>query len=126
MHHILVVEDEPVLRELIARELTKQGYVVTVAPDGHAARDVLTTGTEVDLIMTDLLMPVMNGYDLLRDIRTLPHCKDVPVIVLSNSGQTNDLHRAYTLGATDVLIKAEFTPEQLITKVREQLRATVS
>lgn len=117
--HVLVIEDEEILRELIAKELTKHGFIVTVAPDGRAAQQLLGEEARFDLILCDLLMPHLDGYEFLVDIKGRECYQRVPVLVLSNSGHMDDLNRAYDLGAAAVLIKAEFTPEQLMNRVKE-------
>ena len=120
MARILIVEDETILRTLISTELQKQGHDVEVAGDGAEGWRIALE-INPDLILLDLLMPIMSGYDFLKHLRAEEHFKETPCIVLSNSGQADDLNRAYECGATDVLIKAEFNPEHLVLKVEEAL-----
>lgn len=117
---ILIVEDESILRDLMMAELEKQGYTVYTASNG-AEGWRLALEVNPDLILLDLLMPVMSGYDFLKHLRAEEQFKDTPCVVLSNSGQADDLNRAYECGANDVLIKAEFNPEHLVLKVEEAL-----
>ncbi len=120
MSTILIIEDEEVLRQLIMQELISHGYDVVGAEDGqqgwNKAQEI-----HPDLILLDLLMPVMTGYDVLRHLRADEGLKNTPCIVISNSGQIDDLNRAFDCGANDVLIKAEFNPDQLVVKVSELL-----
>jgi CheY-like chemotaxis protein len=114
--HILIIEDEQILRELISGELTKKGYVVSSAEDGVHGWNAIQEKNP-DLVLLDLLMPLMSGYDVLTKMRSDPAYKDLPCIVISNSGQFDDLNRAYDCGANDVLIKTDFNPDQVIEKI---------
>lgn len=118
MVNILVVEDEEVLRTLMVEELKKHGYNVRSAVDGQEGWKLIEED-KPDLILLDLLMPIVNGYEILT--RLSQNSYDTPCIVLSNSGQIDDLNRAFDLGAKDVLVKANFTPEQLVQKVTSLL-----
>jgi len=120
MSKILVIEDEEVLRTLISGELRQHGYEVLEAADGQQGWEVIQV-QHPDLILLDLLMPVMTGYDVLQHLRADEQVKEIPCIVISNSGQVDDLNRAFDFGANDVLIKADFNPDQLVLKVAELL-----
>jgi len=120
MPNIVVAEDEPVLCQLISEELTKNGFTVTQTENGREAWEVIQQ-VRPDLILLDLLMPIMSGYDVLTELRAHPELKETLCIVISNSGQIDDLNRAFACGADDVLIKADFNPDQLVAKVRELL-----
>lgn len=124
MAHILVVEDEKILGDLIQQQLEKAGHTVVLTTNGEEAWKEMLTGT-FDLLISDLLMPIKSGYDLLSDVRAEEKFANLPCLVLSNSGQIDDLNRAYAVGATDVLIKTNFNPDQLIGKV-DQLLAPVN
>jgi two-component system sensor histidine kinase ChiS len=119
--HILIIEDEQILRELISGELVKKGYIVSTASDGVGGWNAIQEKNP-DLVLLDLLMPLMSGYDVLTKMRATRAYKKLPCIVISNSGQFDDLNRAYDCGANDVLIKADFNPDQVIEKI-EQLFA---
>lgn len=119
-HKILIVEDDEFLRSLTAKRLEKEGYALAIAADGEAA--VATAQTEQpSLILLDLLLPIMNGFDALEKIRQIDSLKSVPVIVFSNLGQKEDIERAKGLGANDFLIKANFTLDDVIEKVKSYL-----
>ena len=119
MPYLIIAEDEPILASLMKGELENAGFTIAVTNNGKEAWDVLTAehASVPDAILSDLLMPEMNGYELLEKIRADDRFKDIPCLVLSNSGQIDDLNRAYQSGANDVLIKANFNPDQLIGKV---------
>jgi CheY-like chemotaxis protein len=114
MARVLVAEDESILRGLIVSHVTGVGHQVFGAADGMQAWVAMDSGEFIpDIVLLDLMMPLMTGYELLQKMRADQRFAMVPVVVLSNSGQIDDLNRAYACGATDVLIKANFNPEQL-------------
>jgi len=119
MNSIIVAEDEPILSSLIKTELESSGYTVRVANNGKEVWDMLQDPEQTmpDIILSDLLMPEMTGYELLEKLKGDERFKHIPCLVLSNSGQIDDLNRAFKLGASDVLIKANFNPDQLTGKV---------
>lgn len=121
MARILIAEDENILANLMQQQLVQAGHTVVVTTDGQQAWEALER-EGFDLLISDLLMPVKSGYDLLTDLRASESLASLPCLVLSNSGQIDDLNRAYAVGATDVLIKTNFNPDQLIGKVQQLLQ----
>jgi DNA-binding response OmpR family regulator len=118
--HILVVEDETFLVKIYTVKLKKEGFDVTIATDGEQA--VKMAGeVKPDIILLDLILPKMNGFEALEKMRTNPDLKKTPVIVLSNLGQDEDIKRAESLGATDYLVKANFSIQDVIAKIRATL-----
>ena len=120
MATIALIEDEALLRELFEQRLQKAGHIVQTATNGKEGWQLIQD-QRPDLVLLDLLMPLMSGYDVLTAMRANKEFKATPVLVISNSGQINDLNRAYECGADDVLIKADFNPDQLLHKVEELL-----
>jgi CheY-like chemotaxis protein len=110
------IEDEQILRDLMVEELRKHGHLVFAAGDGASGWGIIQE-EKPEVVLLDLLMPIMSGYEVLRAVRAHPELKALPCIVISNSGQMDDLNRAYQDGANDVLIKANFNPEQLVEKI---------
>jgi CheY-like chemotaxis protein len=121
MAHILIAEDEEILADLITKELQEAGHTTVTTVNGQVAWQKLQEEA-FDLVISDLLMPEKSGYDLLSDIRADERFEHLPCLVLSNSGQIDDLNRAYAVGATDVLIKTNFNPDQLTGKVAQLLQ----
>jgi len=117
---ILVVEDETFLVKIYSVKLKKEGYDVTLAMDGEEAVK-LAAETKPDLILLDLILPKLNGFEALEQIRKNPSIKKTPVIVLSNLGQEEDIKRAESLGATDYLIKANFSIQDVVQKIKTVL-----
>jgi CheY-like chemotaxis protein len=117
---VLIVEDDEFLRALAAKRLEKEGYAVAAAVDGTSALGVAKEA-QPDLIVLDLLLPGQDGFEVLEKIKAEETLKAVPVIVFSNLGQKEDIDRANYLGAANFLVKSNFTLDDLIEKVREQL-----
>jgi DNA-binding response OmpR family regulator len=118
---ILVVEDDKFLRELLIRKLETAGFEVSSAFDGQEALKKIKEGLP-QLILLDLVLPGVDGFEILRQIKEDVKTKEIPVIILSNLGQKEELERGIGLGAEDYLIKAHFTPDEIIEKVKRTLR----
>jgi len=118
---ILIVEDDKFLRELISQKLVREGYDIAEAIDGEkgikAARE-----EKPDLILLDLILPGIDGFEVLTKIKEDPKVAQIPVIILSNLGQKDDIERGLKMGAIDYLIKAHFTPGEIIEKVKTSLK----
>ncbi|MCD6114738.1 response regulator [bacterium] len=114
---ILIIEDEEILLDLLKDKLEDFGYEVYSAKDGEeglkAIRDIVP-----DLILLDIIMPKMSGFEVMEAMQKDPSIKDIPVIIISNSGQPVELDKAKQLGAKDWLIKTEFDPAEVIQKVK--------
>lgn len=117
---ILVVEDETFLVKIYSVKLAKEGYDVQIATDGEAAI-ASAKSFKPDLILLDLILPKVNGFEALEEIRKMPETKDTPVIVLSNLGQQEDVKRAESLGADDYLVKANFSIQDVVEKIKTVL-----
>ena len=116
---ILVVEDEPNVREYICRILEKAGYTALVADNGHAALHALSKET-VDLIVSDIAMPQMNGYQLHESINANPAWVHIPFIFLTARALDSDIRYGKGLGVDDYVIKP-FQPQDLLVAVRGRL-----
>lgn len=115
---ILVIEDDKFLRELLVRKLISDGFTVKNAIDANAAFAILTEGRP-DLIVCDLVLPGIDGFEILGRIKADPKTANIPFIVLSNLGQKEDFDKAKALGAKDFMVKANFTLDEIVAKVRE-------
>ena len=119
---ILVAEDDRFLRKAAEMALKRQGYTVLTAADGEealrAARSVLP-----DLILLDLIMPKLNGFDVLQALKKEAPTAKIPVIVLSNLGQDRDVQQAMDAGATAYFIKTDLSLQALVLRVEETLTA---
>jgi DNA-binding response OmpR family regulator len=115
---VLVVDDEPYIGRIIQLKLESGPYDVELLHDGPSALEVLRREQPVDLILLDIMMPRMNGFDVLSELRQLPHRTDTPVIMLTAKGQETDRERAAALGASDFLTKP-FSPKKLLARIDE-------
>ncbi len=118
---ILVCEDDPLLVDLLQYRLVASGYEVAVARDGQEAIDHLAE-TLPDAIVLDAMMPVMDGFEVLRRVREGPATANIPVIMLSARKQEDDIVAALRLGANDYVVKP-FMPEELIVRLDRIVRA---
>lgn len=114
---VLIIEDEEVLRNVLARKLEKEGYEVIVAADGEAGMDSIRNENP-DMILLDIMLPKKNGYQILEEIHRDEKLKKIPVLVISNSGQPVEIKKILELGACDYLVKADFEPQEVIDKMR--------
>jgi two-component system, OmpR family, phosphate regulon response regulator PhoB len=119
---ILVAEDDRFLRKAAEMALKRQGYTVLTAADGEealrAARSVLP-----DLILLDLIMPKLNGFDVLQALKKDAPTAHIPVIILSNLGQDRDVQQALDAGAAAYFIKTDLSIQALVQRVEEALTA---
>ncbi len=120
MTHILVVEDEPSLRQLLTNNLTFEGYVVTAVDDGGAALSAHAT-RKSDLIVLDLMLPTMDGFQVLQKLRERQD--SVPVLMLTARGAETDRIQGLSLGADDYLVKP-FSVLELMARIKAILRRT--
>lgn len=118
---ILIIEDDKFLRELIAKKLIKEDYETSEAVDGEEGIKRVKE-EKPDLILLDLILPGIDGFEVLSRIKEDPVLSRIPVIILSNLGQKEDVERGLELGAIDYLIKAHFTPGEIIEKIRATLK----
>lgn len=117
---ILLVEDEEIIVDLLQRKLEKEGYEVIVTVDGEMGIERMKE-IKPDLVLLDIVMPKMGGFEVMEKMREDPILKSIPVIIISNSGQPVELDRAKELGARDWLVKAEFDPQEVVDKVAKQI-----
>ncbi|MSR71173.1 MAG: response regulator [Candidatus Taylorbacteria bacterium] len=122
MKKILLIEDDLFLGEVLMRKLKTEGYEATLARDGKEGLGKLSE-VKPDLLLLDIILPSMNGYEILEAKSKDPLIKDIPTIVISNSGQPVEISRILTLGVKDYIVKAQFDPQDVITKVKKQLEA---
>ncbi len=113
---ILIIEDDQFLRELISKKLTAKDYEVIQAGDGEEGFEKVKK-EKPDLLLLDLMLPGIDGFKVLEKIKADSEIAKTPVIILSNLGQKEDIDKGMNLGAQDFLIKAHFTPNQIIEKV---------
>ena len=121
MKKILIIEDDTFLRELIVRKLSAEKIEISEAIDGEEGLKKIRE-EKPDLVLLDLILPSIDGFEVLAKIKADPVLAGVPVVILSNLGQQDEIKRGLELGATDYLVKANFTPGEIIEKVKQLLR----
>ena len=119
---VLIVEDEPFLRDLCSKKLTVLEYGVETAINGEEAMEKISS-VKPSIILLDLVLPVISGFEVLEKVRTQADesISGIPIIILSNLDDQEDIDRAIDLGANDYLIKSNFTPDEIIGKMKEYL-----
>ncbi|MCX6747892.1 MAG: response regulator [Candidatus Nomurabacteria bacterium] len=116
---ILVIEDDSFLRELEHKKLTEKGYTVFSAENSAQAFEILNGATKVDLVLLDLLLPEVDGFTILKEIRDNKNLSGTPVIIFSNLYEEKDAKQANKLGITDYMLKSNFTLDELAEKVKK-------
>jgi len=117
---ILIVEDEELLANLLLKKLTVSGYEAFLANDGERGL-ALMRELKPDLVLLDILMPKMDGMQVLAEIQKNDDLIKIPVIVISNSGQPVEIEQIKKLGVKDWLIKTDFNLEEIIQKIKKQI-----
>jgi len=118
---ILIIEDDRFLRELIGRKLSDEGFVIIEAVDGEQGIKKVKE-KKPDLVLLDLILPSIDGFEVLSQIKKEESLKSIPIIILSNLGQKEEVEKGLKLGAVDYLIKAHFTPGEIIEKIKNNLK----
>ncbi len=118
---ILFIEDEPNLQKTLGRVLEQEGYEVQSALDGQSGL-ALVKRTKPNLILLDLILPKMDGFEVLQNLKNDPETKDIPVIVLTNLESPQDIERALSLGATTFMVKANYELKEVVKKIKELLQ----
>jgi len=115
---ILFVEDEPTLQKTLGRALEGDGYEVQSALDGQSGL-ALVGRIKPDLILLDLILPKMDGFEVLKKLKENPETKGIPVIVLTNLESPQDIEKALSGGATSYLVKANYELEDVVKKIKD-------
>lgn len=120
---ILLVEDDQILIKMYTRKFEKEGLKVLAALDGQQGLQIIqNTREKPNVVLLDVMLPKMNGFDLLEKIKANPITKDIPVILLTNlAGNQEDREKGKRLGAADYLVKSDLTPTQIVEKVKSYL-----
>jgi CheY-like chemotaxis protein len=121
---ILIVDDTEFYQRAYQNKLLSAGYLTRVANNGVEALKALTV-EKPDLILLDLMMPIMDGFKVLQAVRANPDLQGVPVIVFSAKGASDEISKALEAGANDFLVKATTTPNKVIERIKETLQKPV-
>lgn len=115
---VLIIEDDHFLSSLMKARLEKEGFSTAQAFDGEEAYNFLKQ-SKPDLIVMDLIMPKVSGFELLENISVDPQISRIPVMILSNLGQDSDIDKVKRLGAVDYFVKVKTSIDDLVTHVKE-------
>jgi DNA-binding response OmpR family regulator len=118
---ILIIEDDDMLRGLITQRLTKEDYKISQAIDGISGLKAIRE-EKPDLVLLDIILPGMNGFEVLENAKKDPIISGIPIAILSNLSQQEDKDKALGLGAVDYFIKVNFTSEEILEKIKSILR----
>jgi DNA-binding response OmpR family regulator len=114
---VLLIEDDTFLSGMYVKKLTLEGFDVQLATDGEEGLRQ-AKAVEPDIVLLDIVLPKMDGFKVLEGIKKDPAAKHIPVILLTNLGQKDDVDKGLSLGAADYLIKAHFMPSEVVAKVK--------
>ena len=124
---ILLVEDDPFLSSILQLKLDKENFKTIRAADGEEALNLLIEqGIRPDAILLDLILPKKNGFEVLETIRQDPTLEKLPVIIISNLGQPSDIDRGKALGVIDYFVKAKLSVDELVNKIKEEIKPTIA
>lgn len=115
---IAIVEDDKFLHKILTTKFVKEGFDVRAAFDGEEAVKIITADPP-NMVLLDLILPKLSGFEVLAELKTNPATKNIPVILLSNLGQDEDKSRARELGALEFMVKADFSINEVVSKVKE-------
>ncbi|MFA6393924.1 MAG: response regulator [Patescibacteria group bacterium] len=114
---ILIAEDDSFLLSMYANKFEMENFTVFMAEDGKKALRIALKELP-DLILLDLMLPAMDGFEVLKELKSDERAKNIPVILLTNLSQRDEIERGIGLGAMDYLIKAHFMPSEVVEKVK--------
>jgi len=125
MKKILLVEDDPFLIDIYQKKLKDSGFKVEVAKDGEKALEVLKE-KNFDLMLLDIVLPKIDGWKILEEIKEMKKEKKdlekMKIVIWSNLGEKEDIKKGLSLGATSYLIKANFTPSEVVREIEKLLK----
>ena len=121
MKTILLIEDDPFLIDIYTTKLKEAGFSVEVATDGNEGLRKIAEKIP-DLVVLDIVLPQIDGWEILKKIKEDPKLNPTPVVILSNLGQRGEVEKGLKMGATKYLIKAHYTPSEVIEEIKKILK----
>jgi CheY-like chemotaxis protein len=119
---ILIVEDDIFVTDIYQTKFEKEGYAIVAAENGLEAMKKLEGGLKPDLILLDIIMPYLDGLSVLKKINENEEWKKIPVVLLSNLSQKEEIQKGFSLGVKDYIIKSHFTPSEVLEKINKFLK----
>lgn len=120
MSKVLIIEDDPPYRKIYKRKFEVSGYTVEVAEDGIEGLEKMRSFMP-DITFVDLMMPKMDGFQVIDTAKADPALKHIPIVVLTNLSTSDDANKVLQKGATDILIKSDTEPNAVVAKANELL-----
>ena len=121
MTNILLIEDDPFLLDIYRKKLKDVGFSLEIAENGGNALDAINN-KDFDVILLDIVLPEIDGWDILRKITKESRNQNSKIIILSNLGQKEEVEKGLKMGAVKYLIKAQFTPSQVVDEIKATLK----
>lgn len=117
---ILIIEDDPFILKMYRHKFEDLGFIFREAGTGDKGLDLAREETP-DIIILDIVLPQKDGFEILKQIKKDPQLKDIPVVMLTNLGQKEEVEKGLELGANDYLVKAHYTPSEVVERVQKIL-----
>ncbi len=118
---VLIVDDDPFILDMYKLKFKEEGFEVESASDGEKAFAAVKD-TRPDVVLLDVIMPILDGFEVLKKLKADSDVKNIPVIMLTNLGQKEDMEKGMSGGAVDYIVKAHFTPSEVVEKVKQFLK----
>ncbi|MEA1936921.1 MAG: response regulator [Patescibacteria group bacterium] len=118
---VLIIEDDSYIMEMYKIKFAYSGFEVISASDGEKGLKILEK-ERPDIILLDVIMPKKDGFSVLKEIKSKPAIKEIPVVLLTNLGQRENIEKGFELGAVSYIIKAHFTPSEIVEKIKDALK----
>jgi DNA-binding response OmpR family regulator len=115
---ILLVEDDIFLSDMYVTKFSKLGYDIEAVYNGEEGLKKIKK-IKPDIILLDIKMPIKNGLEVLEEVKKDKKLSDIPVVLLTNLGQKEDVEKGLKLGATDYLVKSQFTPQEVVDRIKK-------
>ena len=116
---VLIVDDDKFLLDMYSVKFTENGFEVKVAYSGPEALEAVENGYQPDVCLVDIIMPNMDGFEVINKLKELPNYQKAALIILSNLGQQEDVDKGLKVGADGYIVKASATPSEVVEKVKE-------
>lgn len=120
-YKILIIDDDEFLLDMYSLKFKEENFDVEVAMGGLEALEKIKNGLEPNIILVDLVMPNMDGFEFIKELKDKTLAKKSKVVILTNLGQKEDIEKGIRLGADDYIVKAYFTPSEIMKKIKNIL-----
>ncbi|MEY2985991.1 MAG: hypothetical protein RJB24_220 [Candidatus Parcubacteria bacterium] len=117
---IVLIEDDPFIKQMYANKIEEMQIKVFAVLNQDELKSILDKNN-IDLILLDLILPNISGFDILKWLKGKSQAQDIPVIVLSNLSSQTDVNRAFELGAADYIVKSNYTPAEVMRTIQKHL-----